>query len=266
MKKIKTAIGDRLLKGYALLFGRPFFRNINRLLLQLGLRGLGILNYQDFSLSGEREFARSVLDSWGMKKDVCIFDVGAHEGEYARMILGLRMGALSLHCFEPSPVSFSKLLNLQDCHFSSIILNKFGLSDKIDEKLLYDIDSMSGSQLSSLYLQGNGQAYSVELRTGDSYCDQNRIEQIDLLKIDVEGHELAVLHGFKKMIKEGRVHAIQFEFNTTNQLSRTSLDDFSAYLHRYRLFRLMPKGRMMKMDKIDSAIYLYQNVVALLDR
>lgn len=263
VKKVKAVIGDVFLRRYALLFSRPFLRDLNRVFLHLGLRGLGILNYQDFVVSGERHFARQILSLKEGQNAACIFDVGAHDGEYAQMIIGLRQGGIDLHCFEPSPVSFVNLSNLQKRYVGQVIANNFGLSDAEGDALLYEAEDISGSQLASLYSQGNGSAYTVALSTGDLYCEENEIRKIDLLKIDVEGHELAVLRGFGRMLSEGRINAIQFEFNTTNESSRTALKDFESYLDGYRLYRLLPKGRVMRIGAIDSSIYLYQNIVAL---
>ena len=48
--------------------------------------------------------------------------------------------------------------------------------------------------------------------TLDSYAADNAIERIDLLKIDVEGHEMAALRGAAGLLSEGRVDAIYFEY------------------------------------------------------
>ena len=39
----------------------------------------------------------------------------------------------------------------------------------------------------------------VDIDTIDNYCAENSIDHIHLLKIDIEGHELDVLSGSKRM-------------------------------------------------------------------
>ena len=45
----------------------------------------------------------------------------------------------------------------------------------------------------------------------DKFCTEKRLKKISLLKIDVEGFEIAVLRGFKKYLREYRVNLIVFE-------------------------------------------------------
>lgn len=52
---------------------------------------------------------------------------------------------------------------------------------------------------------------SVECETVDGLCRTLRIDQIDVLKVDTEGHDLAVLRGAERMLTEGRVRFIYIE-------------------------------------------------------
>ena len=53
-----------------------------------------------------------------------------------------------------------------------------------------------------------------------SYCNKNKINRIDLIKIDVEGYEHKVLLGAKKIIKN--VKFLIIEFQNTNLYDRNS--------------------------------------------
>jgi hypothetical protein len=83
----------------------------------------------------------------------------------------------------------------------------------------------------------------VELRTLDDFCAERGIGRIDLLKIDVEGHELRVLEGARGLLEADAIGFIQFEFNATNIDSRSFFRDFYELLSpRYRLSRIVRDG------------------------
>jgi len=49
----------------------------------------------------------------------------------------------------------------------------------------------------------------------DSFCKQNQIDSIDLLKIDVEGAEYQVMLGAKSLFQSQRIKCCVFEFGAT---------------------------------------------------
>src|SRR5207248_3898984 len=64
------------------------------------------------------------------------------------------------------------------------------------------------------------------LTTGDDFCARLGVSAIDLLKIDVEGMESAVLAGFQRMLASGSIGAIQFEYQFVNPVTRFLLKNF----------------------------------------
>src|SRR5207253_1864475 len=77
-----------------------------------------------------------------------------------------------------------------------VTTNAFGLSDR--DGRLFMFDFKDAHQLASHlpYPHGPYQQVECPVRGGDSYMRENAIERVDLLKIDVEGAEYMVLHGF----------------------------------------------------------------------
>jgi hypothetical protein len=66
----------------------------------------------------------------------------------------------------------------------------------------------------------------ARVTSGDEFCAEHSIDQIDFLKIDVEGAEWDVLRGFESMLSRGAIRAVQFEYGYANVLTKHMLRDF----------------------------------------
>ena len=80
--------------------------------------------------------------------------------------------------------------------------------------------------------------------TLDSYADQSGVARFALVKIDAEGHDLAVLHGARALLAEHRITVAQFEYNHRWILARFFLRDAFEFLLAlgYRVGKLTPRG------------------------
>jgi FkbM family methyltransferase len=155
-------------------------------------------NNNNIESNGELRLLKLIL-----QKCQVVFDVGANVGQWTALAYSINPG-LEIHCFEPLSYPFKKLSDRKIT--GNIILNSFGLhSDENIKELYY---THSKTTLSSLYHRVGIQevmsgetikSEKVKLKTLDSYCEENAINRIDLLKIDVEGNELNVLQGAKEM-------------------------------------------------------------------
>jgi len=77
----------------------------------------------------------------------------------------------------------------------------------------------------------------------DNFCEKNHIDFIDMLKMDVEGHEFRVLQGSKRMLENRKINYIQFEFGGSNIDSRTYFKDFYDLLKKdYTIYRVLADG------------------------
>jgi FkbM family methyltransferase len=197
-----------------------------------------------------------------------IFDVGANVGGWSSHFLRLN-SSLKLHLFEPSQATHSilkrKMANYDIC------INQFGLSDECCQSELFVANT--SSTLNSMYKRINVHGLEmdsselVEMRTIDSYCDANSIARIDYLKVDVEGHELAVFKGAKNMLSKSAIDFIQFEYGGCNLDSRVFLCDIWTLLqsYGYTVGKLFPDG-VHFYDSYDQTLetFAYANFVAKL--
>ena len=251
---------------YRAVFAREIFYKLNRLLYRCSLSGLGILNYESSKVSGEDVFLVKFLKGKG---DVVVFDVGANIGSYTRAIHNASRNA-RIYAFEPHPATYKKLCeNICD---NNIELLNVAVGDAAGSLSLYDYELNDGSSHASLYKdvienihKAKAISHDVEVICLDQFSTMRAIEKITLLKIDTEGHELAVLKGAGELIGGGRIDAIHFEFNEMNVSSRTFFRDFWNSMPGYNFYRLLPNG-MVEIDSYSPLfceIFAYQNVVAI---
>ena len=198
--------------------------------------------------SGERNSLNYLMKSIFSTFSPVIFDVGANIGDYAISVLE-RIPDVKLYCFEPSLKTYELLCgNLAETFDRHVVLENCGISNENSNAVLYS--NKVGSGLASLFERNldhyeivMDQKETVHLRTLDSYCAEKGIEEIDLLKMDIEGNELRALEGAKGLLKKRAIHAIQIEFGGCNVDSKSYFKDFWYLLHEnYYVYRILEKG------------------------
>lgn len=220
--------------------------------------------------SGEENFVVNVLKGQLLQKEKpIIFDVGANEGRYAEFILK-HYPLSDFYCFEPHPKTFSRLEKRLDG--ADVNCRKEALGSKVGVQTLYERnDFPDGSEMASLHKRvitdfhkAKSDEYSVTVNTVDKLVKDLKLERVDFIKIDVEGHELEVLKGAKKTIADNKLKIIQFEFNHPNIASRVFMRDFRDILPDYTFFRLRENNLLPVLDHvIFQEIFGYQNIAAI---
>lgn len=253
---------------YRLLFARPRFERLNTALLELGLHGLGVLNYYDDRASGEKHLVERLLPKITKRPSPVFFDVGANVGDFTSLLISAFPSA-KVHAFEPHPRTFSRL---QARRWSGAVkCHEVALGSSQTTAMLYDRADFQGSSHASLHAAviseiHKQQVVSVEVRSStlDAIAAEENIDFIDFLKIDTEGHELEVLKGASRLIGADAIGCIQFEFNEMNVQSRVFLRDFRELLRNFDFYRLLPRGVLRLGDNPwRTEIFAYQNVVAV---
>lgn len=157
-------------------------------------------------------------------------DVGANVGVYS-MSLSKYFGTVL--AFEPHPVT-SKLLNLnvEINGARNVTTYQCALSDHEGKAVLTDVgtdnmgaSTLEGDRISDLRL--SGKTHEVNICRGDEFLTDGRLgARISFIKIDVEGHEEAVIAGMSELIY-GQMPVIAFEANSgaRSERVRTRLAD-----------------------------------------
>ena len=201
---------------YHKFFARKRFYGLNKTLIVLGLKGMGMMN-STMEENGENWLMKKISESsLGFQT---IFDCGAHHGKYSLDLLSVGYNG-TIHSFEPNLSSFEIMKSNVREKGDEIVVNNFGLSSKKARVELFDyLESETGSSHSSIYKNAisgfdnktKSKSQSIELKTLDMYMEENFVKEIDLLKIDTEGNEYEVLLGARKTLSNDKIKMIQFE-------------------------------------------------------
>ena len=161
-----------------------------------------------------------------------LFDVGANGGEWSVRCARLFPSAM-IHSFEIVPQAAGRLQS-RIIGISNVAVNPIGLSDVNGEASVYvrrERDRSPSEASEAKFIQGGASArVSGRTVTGDSYLEERGIDQIDILKIDVEGAEDRVLRGFARALADRRISVVQFEYGHWNIYSHFLLLDFYRLL------------------------------------
>ncbi len=188
----------RLLGAYAALARRAW--SPGEIDLRLRMNGSTVslrFRQQDIYVVGEILHDRAYRIESPLPGNAVIVDAGANIG-VAALWLASRYPDADLHCFEPESRSFELLRhNLQQLPRARC--EKIALGECVGEVSLFV--SANGS-IHSIFETGApaGVEHVASARLGD-YLAEHGIERVDLLKLDVEGSEMAVLRGLGDRIE-----------------------------------------------------------------
>lgn len=227
----------------------------------VGLKGMNFGGGSTWSDSGEEWVVKYFAGRTSLNnKPAIFFDVGANRGEYALAvadILEQKNIINKIYCFEPSRKTF-EMLKANTARVSSITCQNIALGEKQRQAPLFA--DVAGSGLASLYnrdLKNHGvimkEQEQVQIETLENFCKRQNIQQIDFLKLDVEGNEYKVLLGAGEMLKGNKLKFIQFEFGGTDIDARVFFRDFFNLLSpKYQLYRILKNG-LQPIEKYNEA-------------
>jgi FkbM family methyltransferase len=135
------------------------------------------------------------------------FDVGAHRGETALKLLSAFPG-VEVHSFEPLPENFAALAEATVGRGVRTV--NAAVSDRSGTARI-----ARGEASYQTSVHGSGEKLDVPAVTVDEYARERGVGRIDLLKIDTEGHEEAVLRGAMGQLEQGTVEFVVCECEFT---------------------------------------------------
>jgi len=199
------------------------------------------MDYISKSVSkAEYDFYKNIIPAMDI-----IFDVGVRDDLVFHHINPFA----DIHLFEPD-IKWAKYLKseLEKLNYA-VKVNNFGLGSKEETKELhYRYGSVMKRDIPRF--KDMHESYEIKTRTLDDYCKENKIEDIDYLKIDTEGYDFEVIKGSKEMLN--KIRFIQFE-HFPNYYNGESLDDIFNYFKGWNIYLIggKPKNYLATKEKVN---------------
>lgn len=185
---------------------------------QLTLRG----NQADYYYRSLSRIMGDVVISYSdrfIAKNSVVLDIGANIGLTAvRFAKCCPRGMV--YAVEPSPVTFKILQeNVAENHLTNVEALNTAISDKCGSVSFYDTKSFAAGSFASFDAQSlaakhtSGDEIKVESTTLDSLVEKLNLEQLDFVKVDIEGFEYHFLQGAHETLSRFKPNVI-LEFNS----------------------------------------------------
>lgn len=194
-----------------------------------------------------------------VERPVYCLDIGADEGWWSFFVADTNPNAL-IHSFEPNPKSYNDLMPFLE-NTPQIKLHNVAISDK-DGSLQFVCDNGQSHSREDTSLNDSIQ---VKCILPDEFV---RDKQVDLIKIDTEGHDLKVLKGLHPYM--ANIQAIIFECSSywygsgKEECIQKTVDEFRFLRQNYDyMYILIRRGEPLlyliesEYDIINFVIYNY---------
>jgi FkbM family methyltransferase len=190
-----------------------------------------------------------------LEEESIFFDVGANEGLYG-MKASESVNPNNVYLFEPIPVLYKnlKLLLKKAKHF------KIALSNEVSDKqfkipYINNVEYQTRGTLNTTYVEKDEskvQIIDVKTDTLDNFVKEQNVKRIDLIKIDVEGHENTVLEGGKSTLENSKpVLFVEIEQRHHTESIQNIVNNVLAL--NYKCYYFEPSTLTLKELDVDPA-------------
>lgn len=196
-------------------------------------------------------------------KQILLVDVGAHNGAFTDLILnycGIKRGLL----VEPLNKSF-KFISEKYSDKKKFVLLKNVIGDKDEAEVKFFINSFEETssllkikkikELEDVAIDQKGEVV-LKMKSLDAACEENGFDEIDLIKIDVQGTEHLVLEGARKTLKKTKMVWIENSFKPLYEGSSVfgdiyeKMNDLDFCLAEISPGHKSSKGELLQVDAL----------------
>ena len=188
-----------------------------------------------------RNGERWLLSVLGRESIRTVLDIGANVGGWSLLAADLLPSA-TIYALEVVPET-AATLRARTAHRDSIKCFNLGLAAHTGTlSLRYDPKASTHATFTDYPHRWVGERVECPVMRGEDFLSREGIQQVDLLKLDVEGAEHLVLEGLENHLRERRVRFVQFEYGRVNILTHFLLRDFYQLFakHGYVVGKIYP--------------------------
>ena len=251
-------------------------KTIKKFIVRLfGLVIVNKYNYDEQLLKTFDNKIKNIFLNLIEKEKVIIFDVGANLGHSIERYLDIFPKA-SIHSFEPNIKLFNRLKKIYNKN--NIFLNPFGLSNSDSKANLHIASNSNMSSIETINYNSkffkirkikSENTVEVDLTTIDNYCSINSINRIDILKLNIQGHEPKCLEGGLSLIKNNKIDFMVIEVDMGDRYGVThQLFDIEKHIvpYGYTLFDiiLIKRNSLGKICMLNI-IYSSSKIISISD-
>ncbi len=139
-----------------------------------------------------------------------VIDVGANQGYYTLLFSKLVGEKGNVTSFEPDPENCKRLRkNLENNQCKNVVLEQKAVSHKTGEVRMYMGKFRTGNRIYDSH--DNRKSVIVKTASLDDYF-KNSDKRVNFIKIDVEGAEMSVMEGLKKILARENNLILMLEF------------------------------------------------------
>lgn len=211
---------------------------------------------QELILSGKWEDFETEIFSQYIHPGDIVVDIGAHIGWYTLIAAKLVGKTGKVYSFEPDTTNFNLLTkNVQANGYHNVVLIKKAVSNKTDSAQLFINNENTGDHR-IFDTDKNRRSVTIETITLDDYF-RNITEQIDLIKMDIQGWEMQALQGARRVVTTNKHLKLITELQPSYiHLSGQKPREYLALLrkHGFKLYQIDEFKRKFKLVTSDAKL------------
>jgi FkbM family methyltransferase len=199
-----------------------------------------------------------------LRRDDVFVDIGANIGVHALSVaLELqRLGGGHVYAFEPAPDSADRLASAVERNsLRNVTLVRAAVGDSVGHLDLRDDPAFTARDLGVRSAFGQGRVVCrVPLLRFDEWATRTQLGRLDLVKIDVEGGELAAIIGMRDTLARLRPRLVLVEVNPVT-LARAGVTKEQLYA-ALAASRYEPEQEIRDHETVENAAFRRQACLA----
>ena len=222
---------------------------------------------RQFYFFGTYFLEEDILRCWEAtaKRAKVVLDVGANAGIYSLAALAVQPDVV-VHAFEPTPEiaawlrATAKLNGLKNLYVHEAAV----LRDDGQATLKRFRGELGNNEGMNFVVRdiGNSDAERVKTVSLDQFCQDHSIDQVDLLKLDVQGQEYSALKGAEHLIRAGCIGTIFMELNWARRPGIPCAASESIRLLEQADYLFSKPGKRLNWEKAGDWLHGLSDVVA----